>query len=133
MSEEREYDQCVEYTGYRDEKGYGRMVRKLDGVTYFAAHRYFYALANGPIPTGLVIDHLCRNRACVNVWHLEAVSQRRNVLRGVGVAAQFAERSACAQGHAYRDGSYRARSDGGRRCLACERAAEQQRPRRQRV
>jgi hypothetical protein len=50
--------------------------------TRIQAHRYAYELMIGPVPDGLELDHLCRNRYCVNPSHLEAVSHRTNVLRG---------------------------------------------------
>lgn len=69
---------CIEWTGPRQPgAGYGRR-----GNVY--AHRIAFELARGPIPAGLVIDHLCRNTSCVNPDHLEAVTQGENVRRGVG-------------------------------------------------
>ncbi len=59
--------------------GYG--VLKVDGRR-IGAHRHFYEVAHGPIPDGLVIDHLCRNPLCVNPSHLEAVTDAVNVRRG---------------------------------------------------
>lgn len=59
--------------------GYGRLCR--DGVSW-PAHRYFFVRANGPIPDGLVLDHLCRVRHCVNPAHLEPVTHAENCRRG---------------------------------------------------
>lgn len=57
-------DECWPWQGNRKQDGYGRVY--LGHGKYWAAHRAAYELAHGPIPTGLTIDHLCRNRACVN-------------------------------------------------------------------
>ena len=59
-------------------QGYG--MKKINGKTW-SVHRYYYQKMNGPIPPGLTIDHLCRNRSCYNPAHLEAVTQRENVKR----------------------------------------------------
>lgn len=71
-------DGCWLWTGCVDTCGYGRFF--LEGKSR-AAHRISYQLHRGLVPDGLVLDHLCRIRSCVNPWHMEAVSQRENVLR----------------------------------------------------
>lgn len=78
------------------------------------AHRTAYEKAHGPIPDGLVIDHLCRNTACCNPDHLEAVTQRVNVLRADSVVARNARKDACDEGHPF---AYRA--NGSRWCPIC--------------
>lgn len=60
-------------------KGYGVIQR--NGKCY-RAHKYYYEQKFGKVPEGLVLDHLCRDRACVNVDHLEVVTQAENVRRG---------------------------------------------------
>ncbi len=64
------------------------------------AHRVTYEALVGAIPEGMVIDHLCRNRACVNPSHMEPVTQQENTLRGNGPAAINSRKTHCPQGHA---------------------------------
>lgn len=68
--------ECLVWTGYTNPQGYGRMNvgnRKLQMV-----HRVAWELANGPIPDGMEIDHICFNRACVNVDHMRLVTRSGN-------------------------------------------------------
>ena len=69
---------CWNWTAYVDKQGYG-MFRNRFGTTL--AHRRSYEILRGPIPKGKELDHLCRNRRCVNPKHLEPVSHRENMLR----------------------------------------------------
>lgn len=99
-------------------KGYGRV---LFGGGRLSAHRVVYEMEVGPIPEGLVIDHLCRNHACVNPEHMEPVTQRVNVLRGVAPAAANARKTHCLRGHAFDDENTYPVRVGGRGCRACDR------------
>lgn len=69
---------CIEWNG-KTSNGYGHT--SLGGAKGTTA-RIIYTAVFGDIPEGLVIDHLCRNRKCCNIKHLEAVSQRDNIFRG---------------------------------------------------
>jgi len=94
--------QCWEWKLQADREGYGRLTRRrrdaegkpLKSRT-LAAHRASYEAFVGPIPCGLVIDHLCRNTRCVNPQHLEAVTNRENLLR----AARARYKTHCPKGH----------------------------------
>lgn len=66
-------DACWLWHGARSSSGYGNVGRKVDGRAHtYLAHRVAYQLVKGPIPSELDIDHLCRNKLCVNPGHLEA-------------------------------------------------------------
>lgn len=109
-------DNCITLPLKPDSNGYTRIRR--NGQRYLA-HRWFYQLVNGPIAKGLVIDHLCRNRACVKPSHLEPVSQRENVLRGVGISANNALKTECKRGHEFGEQPVWILKLGHRRCLTC--------------
>lgn len=110
-------DECWEWTASRNHFGYGKFSK---GNSWVRAHRFSWELANGPIPDGLVIDHLCRNTACVNPAHLEPVTHRENVLRGCGPVARAARATHCPQGHPYdEENTYRRPVTGHRSCRAC--------------
>lgn len=87
------------------------------------AHRVAYELFVAEIPEGFDLDHLCRNRGCVNPDHLEPVTRRENLLRGETIPARNARITHCPQGHPYDAENTRIRPCGRRRCAACNREA----------
>lgn len=109
-------DGCWIFTGHLNNHGYGTFGITHDDRIY--AHRYSYQLAYGPIPEGLVIDHICRTPPCVNPSHMEAVTQRENVYRGKSYL--FHPKTHCKHGHELTEGNvYRRPDTGGRQCLTC--------------
>lgn len=88
---------CWEWQGGKTSKGYGQFTYKNGG----RAHRYSYEYFVGKIPKNLTIDHLCKNKTCVNPKHLEAVSMRENVLRSDGISARNAKKTVCIRGHEF--------------------------------
>lgn len=74
---------CMLWTRALDGSGYAKTSFRADGKSRsMGAHRLLWLVSVGPIPDDLVIDHLCRNRSCCNVEHLQLVTTRENVLRG---------------------------------------------------
>lgn len=108
---------CWLWIGFRQREGYGRF--SPEKTRTCLAHRWSYEHANGPIPNGLEIDHLCRNPPCVNPKHLEPVTERVNTLRGVGPTARNARKTHCVQGHPFTPDNTILRPHGGRTCRVC--------------
>lgn len=98
--------------------GYGQI--KVDGKGVMA-HRFAYEELVGPIPEGMYLDHLCRVPACVNPEHLEPVTPRENVLRGISAAARNAAKTHCKRGHEFTEDNTRTTAEGGRVCKSCQR------------
>ncbi len=113
---------CLNYMGKLDIGGYG----------YFSgpnrngriqAHRVAYETEKGPIPAGLVIDHLCRNRRCCNPDHMEPVAHWENTRRGDAPTAVNARATHCAHGHEFttENTRYRGPDRRWRMCRQCQR------------
>jgi hypothetical protein len=101
---------CWEWQGYLDRDGYGH-----DGKG--GAHRSAYVAKFGPVPPGMQLDHLCRNRRCVNPDHLEPVTHRENQRRGI-----HGMKTVCKNGHPYDEANtyYRPPAANGQRdCRKC--------------
>lgn len=118
---------CWQWTACRDPAGYGRF--SCGGMGEYA-HRAAYEHWVGRIPKGLHIDHLCRNRDCVNPVHMEVVTPRVNILRGTGAPARNARKARCCHGHEFTGGNtmhYPLKKSGGygRKCRKCYRLVNQ--------
>lgn len=96
-------------------------------------HKWIWESMNGPVPSGLVLDHLCRNRWCVNPSHLQPVTNKENVLRGTGLSSVNAKKTHCIRGHAFDDRNTGRDVRGDRRCRECARIRFHARKRRMTV
>lgn len=115
-------DECWLWTGGLS-SGYGRFnsgPNKRSGL----AHRFAYELTVGPIPAGLTIDHLCRNRACVNSRHLEPVTGVENTMRGFSPHAKCARKTHCIRNHEFSAENTYPRPR-GRECRICRKILRQ--------
>lgn len=111
--------ECHEWTAATNNGGYG--VFRLNGRQVYA-HRLAWVIAHqAPLPTSLTIDHVCRNRTCVNPEHLEAVTHRVNTSRQPNAHER---RTHCPAGHEYAGANLYRFPDGRRACRACQRAAQ---------
>lgn len=130
---------CWEWLMSRTADGYGQVSVKRAMVR---VHQVTYLALVGPVPEGLQLDHLCRNRACCNPWHVEPVTPLENTRRGDGpevIGRRYRDRTECSRGHEYTpENTYiRTRRSGrtSRVCRKCRviRVIPYQRARRERM
>lgn len=130
---------CIEYTAAIDDMGYGifALANGKPGGKKIRAHVMAWTLANGPVPTGLVVDHKCHNedpecqggntclhRRCANAEHLQVTTKGQNLRNSpLTTTSKHAAKTCCPEGHPYDS----VRSDGSRCCRQCRRARDRRR------
>ncbi|WP_329157515.1 HNH endonuclease [Streptomyces sp. NBC_01717] len=120
--EDRGYETpCLIWTRATQKPGYGKFSWQGESVL---AHRLAYEAVHGEIPDEIdgqraVIDHRCRVHPCVNVGHLEVVTNGANVLRGETVVAANASKTHCSNGHEFTPENTARNSRGNRTCVTC--------------
>lgn len=90
---------CWRWTAHIGSHGYGMIHTGPPRLRLIVAHQAAYELYRGPVPEGLVLDHLCRNRWCVNPDHLEPVTEQENIMRGQAPCILIHLSGCCMRGH----------------------------------
>lgn len=111
---------CWEWSASTNaENGYGMF---WNGERTQVAHRFLYETIIGSVPVGFELDHLCRNKRCVNPTHLDIVTRSQNTARGLGPSLAREHQLAkthCPQGHPYNTENTYVRPNGSRICRIC--------------
>ena len=119
-SKVKKTDYCGKWTASKDSRGYGRFRFNKKMIK---AYRFSYELFNKPIQKDLQIDHLCRNTSCVNPDHLEVVTQKENMKRGIAWDYQR-NKTCCPKGHEYSKENTYLSPNGKRNCIECRKMAK---------
>lgn len=118
-------EQCWKWIGYiNPSTGYGQIT--VNGQSH-VAYRFGYEMLFGTVPEGLELDHLCRNRWCVNPHHLEPVTRQVNSHRGESFCGRNARKAHCPQGHPYTPENTYFCPKGRRECRTCRQVASAKR------
>lgn len=127
MSHISKSNDCWLWLGKPANTGYGQIGfgKRSERVTR-NAHRVVYELLVGEVPEGKQLDHLCRNRMCVNPAHLEPVTQKENLLRGDTIPAKNAVKTHCNRGHEFTDKNTYRYGSNQRMCRACAHVRKKQ-------
>jgi hypothetical protein len=112
-------DGCWEWAGDFYPNGYGRCHTGGAGKAQ-GAHRVAFEVFNGPIPEGLVVNHLCENKGCVRPDHLVATTPRANTMYSDTPARRNLNKTHCARGHAFAETAFYSGTT-SRRCRTCHR------------
>lgn len=91
-------NECIIWIGAKHKQGYGQLGKSRSKGTVLA-HRFSYEHYRGPIPERMVLDHLCRNVACVNPYHLEITTHAENICRGNAPGVVKHREGICFRGH----------------------------------
>lgn len=114
---------CWEWTDRPGTRGYGGLRVGGKKGKWVDAHRIAYLTFVGPVPEGLELDHLCRNRKCINFDHLEPVTRRENVRRGISCIAAHMRKTHCKNGHEFTEANTYTVGGTRRKCRICTNAA----------
>jgi hypothetical protein len=108
---------CWNWIGAITRDGYGAF--QVTSKKTIRAHRLSFEMSKGMIPVGLVLDHICNNKKCVNPEHLRAVTNWENIKRSNAICSVNARVTHCPKGHPYDDVNTYHLPKGGRGCKAC--------------